>query len=135
MIVDLTYYNKELNAEIDSVIGEKFNLIERMKMKGIGSRRMIIENFSTEYKPAKSNFNDTQYANIELRPKGIIVHITKGINNYGWIIPFFRLSIFNTSFLSIHSEGAYLNLNKLKSLRENKDFIRKLMVNKLKTTN
>ena len=135
MIVDLTYYNKELNAEIDSVIGEKFNLIERMKMKGIGSRRMIIENFSTEFKLVKSNFNDTQYANIELRPKGIIVHITKGINNYGWIIPFFRLSIFNTSFLSIHSEGAYLNLNKLKSLRENKDFIRKLMVNKLKTTN
>lgn len=135
MIVDLTYYNKELNAEIDSVIGEKFNLIERMKMKGIGSRRMIIENFSAEFKLVKSNFNDTQYANIELRPKGIIVHITKGINNYGWIIPFFRLSIFNTSFLSIHSEGAYLNLNKLKSLRENKDFIRKLMVNKLKTTN
>ena len=135
MIVDLTYYNKELNAEIDSVIGEKFNLIERMKMKGIGSRRMIIENFSAEFKLVKSNFNDTQYANIELRPKGIIVHITKGINNYGWIIPFFRLSIFNTSFLSIHSEGAYFNLNKLKSLRENKDFIRKLMVNKLKTTN
>ena len=62
MIVDLTYYNKELNAEIDSVIGGKFNLIERMKMKGIGSRRMIIENFSTEFKLAKSNFNDTQYA-------------------------------------------------------------------------
>ncbi len=131
MILNLTYYSKENNNKIDAILGEKFNLIKRLKLKGTGSRRMIIENFSSHFIKVKSNFNDIQYANIELRPKGIVVHITKGIENYGWIIPFFRLSIFSSNFFSIHSEGAYINFNKLKSLKENKHFIRKLLLNQL----
>ena len=134
MIKNLSYYDKEINEEINDLLGEQYNLFNKIKMNGIGSRRMIIENFSPEFIFVKSDFNDIQYANIELRPKGILVHITKGIQNFGWAIPFYKLSIFNTSFFSIHSEGAYLNLNKSKSVNENKDFIRKLMHLKLIAT-
>ena len=134
MIKNLSYYDKEINEEINDLLGERYNLFNKIKMNGIGSRRMIIENFSPEFIFVKSDFNDIQYANIELRPKGILVHITKGIQNFGWAIPFYKLSIFHTSFFSIHSEGAYLNLNKSKSVNENKDFIRKLMHLKLIAT-
>ena len=131
MILNLTYYNKENNMKIDEVLGFKFNLIKSLKLKGTGSRRMIIENFSSHFSKVKSDFNDIQYANVELRPKGIVVHINKGIENYGWIIPYFRLSIFSSNFFSIHSEGAFINFNKSKSLTENKHFIRKLLLNQL----
>ena len=47
MILNLTYYSKENNNKIDAILGEKFNLIKRLKLKGTGSRRMIIENFSS----------------------------------------------------------------------------------------
>ena len=134
MIKNLTYFDKEINSEINELIGNKYNLFSRLKMKGIGSRRMIIEHFSPEFIFVKSDLNDIQYANIELRPKGILIHITKGIQNFGWAIPFFKLSIFNTSYFSIHSDGAFINLNKSKSLKENKDFIRKLMHLKLIAT-
>ena len=67
-------------------------------------------------------------------PKGILVHITKGIQNFGWAIPFFINYLFFIPLFQYPFRGAYLNLNKSKSVNENKDFIRKLMHLKLIAT-
>ena len=64
MIKNLSYYDKEINEEINDLLGEQYNLFNKIKMNGIGSRRMIIENFSPEFIFVKSDFNDIQYANI-----------------------------------------------------------------------
>ena len=68
-----------------------------------------------------------QYGSIEIRPKGILVHINLGLDTYAWTIPFFRLSVFNGDFFTIHGNGDYIQFNKEKSWKENHTFLQKII--------
>lgn len=133
MFLNTTYQTKEQTELIESIVGKRISVLEAIKMKGIGSRRMIISETSNEIKIKLRKFRDINYGNIELRPKGILVHISCGVNNYTWCIPAFRLAIFHTEKLSIHSEGNYISF-KGKALLENKKFIKKLLNHKIKSS-
>ena len=124
---NITYKNKETEKEINAEMGKPFGLIEKLRLGGIGSRRMIIENFSEDLKNLALKVSGIQYANIELRPNGIIVHINQGIYTHAWTIPYFRLSIFNGDFFTIHGGGSHIQFNKEKSWKENKDFLQKIV--------
>ena len=126
-LYNITYKNKETENEINVEMGKPFGLIEKLKLGGIGSRRMIIENFSEDIKNLKLKVSGIQYANIELRPNGIIVHINQGIYTHAWTIPYFRLSVFNGDFFTIHGEGSHIKFNKEKSWKENKEFLQKIV--------
>ncbi|MEC8617907.1 MAG: hypothetical protein VXY28_09365 [Bacteroidota bacterium] len=124
---NITYKNKETEKEINAEMGKPFGLIEKLRLGGIGSRRMIIENFSEDISSLALKVSGIQYANIELRPNGIIVHINQGIYTHAWTIPYFRLSIFNGDFFTIHGGGSHIQFNKEKSWKENKDFLQKIV--------
>ena len=124
---NITYKNKETEKEINAEMGKPFGLIEKLKLGGIGSRRMIIENFSEDIKNLTLKVSGIQYANIELRPNGIIVHINQGIYTHAWTIPYFRLSVFNGDFFTIHGGGSHIQFNKEKSWKENKEFLQKIV--------
>tara|TARA_B100000989_G_scaffold232549_1_gene179344 strand:+ start:292 stop:705 length:414 start_codon:yes stop_codon:yes gene_type:complete len=126
-LYNITYKNKETEKEINAEMGKPFGLIEKLKLGGIGSRRMIIENFSEDIKNLALKVSGIQYANIELRPNGIIVHINQGIYTHAWTIPYFRLSVFNGDFFTIHGGGSHIQFNKEKSWKENKDFLQKIV--------
>ena len=126
-LYNITYKNKETEKEINAEMGKPFGLIEKLKLGGIGSRRMIIENFSEDIKNLTLKVSGIQYANIELRPNGIIVHINQGIYTHAWTIPYFRLSIFNGDFFTIHGGGSHIQFNKEKSWKENKEFLQKIV--------
>lgn len=126
-LYNITYKNKETEKEINAEMGKPFGLIEKLKLGGIGSRRMIIENFSEDIKNLKLKVSGIQYANIELRPNGIIVHINQGIYTHAWTIPYFRLSVFNGDFFTIHGGGSHIKFNKEKSWKENKEFLQKIV--------
>ena len=126
-LYNITYKNKETEREINAEMGKPFGLIEKLKLGGIGSRRMIIENFSEDIKNLKLKVSGIQYANIELRPNGIIVHINQGIYTHAWTIPYFRLSVFNGDFFTIHGGGSHIQFNKEKSWKENKEFLQKIV--------
>ncbi len=126
-LYNITYKNKETEKEINVEMGKPFGLIEKLKLGGIGSRRMIIENFSEDIKNLKLKVSGIQYANIELRPNGIIVHINQGIYTHAWTIPYFRLSVFNGDFFTIHGGGSHIKFNKEKSWKENKEFLQKIV--------
>ncbi|MEC7998576.1 MAG: hypothetical protein VX128_01505 [Bacteroidota bacterium] len=126
-LYNITYKNKETEKEINAEMGKPFGLIEKLKLGGIGSRRMIIENFSEDIKNLKLKVSGIQYANIELRPNGIIVHINQGIYTHAWTIPYFRLSVFNGDFFTIHGGGSHIQFNKEKSWKENKEFLQKIV--------
>ena len=126
-LYNITYKNKETEKEINTEMGKPFSLIEKLKLGGIGSRRMIIENFSEDIKNLTLKVSGIQYANIELRPNGIIVHINQGIYTHAWTIPYFRLSIFNGDFFTIHGGGSHIQFNKEKSWKENKEFLQKIV--------
>ena len=126
-LYNITYKNKETEKEINVEMGKPFGLIEKLKLGGIGSRRMIIENFSEDIKNLTLKVSGIQYANIELRPNGIIVHINQGIYTHAWTIPYFRFSVFNGDFFTIHGGGSHIQFNKEKSWKDNKEFLQKIV--------
>ncbi len=126
-LYNITYKNKETEKEINAEMGNPFGLIEKLRIGGIGSRRMIIENFSEDLKNLALKVSGIQYANIELRPNGVIIHINQGIYTHAWTIPYFRLSIFNGDFFTVHGGGSHIQFNKEKSWKENKEFLQKIV--------
>ena len=126
-IYNITYKNKETDKIINENMGNAYGIIEKIKLKGIGSRRLIIENFSPDISHLELKVSGIQYANIEIRPNGIIVHINQGIYTYAWTIRFHHLNIYNGDYLTIHGEGSFIQFNKEKSWKENKSFLQKLV--------
>ena len=127
MIFNTTYNNQEYDEESELLVGKKFTLFERIKRGGIGSGRLIIEKTSTKLNLGKLKFSEIDYGNIELRPKGIIVHYTRKLERFSWVIPYYRLVIYNTQFFSIHGNGNFIQFSKNRNYNENKKFINHMM--------
>ena len=126
-IYNISYKDKETDKLINEEMGNAYSLIKKLQIGGIGSRRLIIEYFSENMNHLKLKVSGLQYGNIEIRPKGIILHINQGIYTYAWTIPFFRLSIYNGDFFTIHGNGNYIQFDKEKSWKENRNFLQKLI--------
>lgn len=127
MIFNTTHRDKDATATINDLIGKPYSFIESIKMKGTGSKRMIVDDVSLSFKSILNQVSDINYGSIELREKGILVHITKGHKNFSWAIPFYQLHIYNTSTYSIHAQGNFVRFKKNKTYKENKKFLDKLL--------
>lgn len=127
MIYNTTHANKDAEVTITDLVGESYSFIEAIKMKGVGSKRMVIEDVSPGFKSILNSVSDINYGNIEIRKKGIIVHITKGLKNYSWALPFYQLHIYKTDGYSIHGQGNFVRFKVNKLLKENKKFLDKLL--------
>lgn len=132
MIFNTTHTDKETSKEIDTLLGKPFTFLQSIKLRGTGSKRMIIDEVSVGFKNIMNTVSDLNYGNIELREKGILVHINKGLKNFSWAIPFYQLHIYKTSGFSIHGQGNFVRFKSNKLLKENKKFIEKLMDCKIK---
>jgi hypothetical protein len=127
MILNTTYTNKDNDATIDCLVGKPYSFFTKLRMKGIGSGRMIIDKVSPKLQRALLNGPDLNYANIELRPKGILVRITRRLDNFTWIIPYYQLYTYMTNGLSIHGQGEFLHFRNDRFYKNNKEFIRKML--------
>lgn len=127
MILNTTYTNKDNDTLINDLVGNSYGFLKRLQMKGIGSGRMIIEKVSPKLERALLNGPDLNYANIELRPKGILVRITRRLDNFTWIIPYYQLYTYRSKGLSIHGQGEFLKFRNDRFLKNNKEFIKKMI--------
>lgn len=127
MLFDTSHKNEEYIKESNKLLGKTFLILEKIKMRGVGSGRLIIEKICSELKPKNMQTIDISYASIELRPKGIVIHFSNRLDRYSWVIPYYRLVIFNTEILSIHSNGKFIQFKKDKNYQGNKKFIKKMM--------
>ncbi len=132
MILNTTHYNSEHKQIIADLVGSPFSLVQKLKMKGIGSKRMIVDEVSPNMQSMINKVSDINYANIELRPKGIMVMINKGLKNFTWVIPYYQLVIYKTNGSSIHAQGRFVHFRNSKTFRENKKFFDKLLDQKVK---
>ena len=105
MVLETTYHNKEYKQLIEDVVGEPFSFFEALRRGGIGSKRLIVNNFSPNLNFITNSVSDINYANIELRKKGILVMINKGLKNFTWAIPFYQLVFFKSDMTSIHAQA------------------------------
>jgi hypothetical protein len=127
MVFDTTYKNENFNDESAILVGKKFSLLERMKLKGIGSSRMIIKEISPKLNLGTLKYSETDYGNIEIRPKGVIIHYTRKLERFSWVVPYYQLVIYNTQFFSIHANGNYIQFLKNNNYIANKKFINKIV--------
>lgn len=132
MILNTTHYNAKHKSIITDLIGSSYSLVQKLKMKGVGCKRMIVDDVSPNMKSMMNIVSDTNYANIELRPKGILVMINKGLKNFTWIIPYYHLVIYKTNGASIHAQGRFIHFRNNKTFKENKKFFDKLLNEKVK---
>jgi hypothetical protein len=132
MILNTTHHNAEHKQIIADLIGSSFSLVQKLKLGGVGSKRMIIDNVSPNMKSMMNVVSDINYANIELRPKGILVMINQGLKNFTWIIPYYQLVIYKTNGSSIYAQGRFVHFRNSKTFKENKKFFDKLLDQKVK---
>ena len=132
MLLNTTHTNKENNKLIDDIVGKPFSLIQSIKMRGVGSKRMIVDEVSPNMASILNTVSDINYGNIELRPIGILIHITKGLQNFTWAIPYYQLVVYKINGSSIHSNGKFIHFRNNKTFKENKKFFDKLMNEKIK---
>ena len=131
MVLDTTYYNKEHKQLFHNFVGNSYTFIQALKRRGVGSKRMIVDKVSPNLNSILNTVSDLNYANIEMRKNGILIHITKGLKNFTWAIPFYHLVLYKTDGISIHAQGKFIHFKKSKSFYENKNFLRSLMEEKV----
>lgn len=131
MVLDTTNYNKDHKSLIDEFVGKPYSFWEALKRGGVGSKRMIVDKLSPNLGYIANSISDINYANIELRKRGVLIHITKGLRNFTWAIPFYHLVFYKTNFTSIHAQGKYIHFKNSKTFKENKTFFKNLMQEKI----
>lgn len=130
MLLNHTAHDPDDNKLIDELVGKEFPILDKIMMLGTGSEKMIITACSEFFKPALSKHQETNYGSIEIRTKGVIVHLNNGQWYHVWCIPFYRLAIYQTDNLGIHAEGKMIQFRLKKN--QNKSFIQKLLTEKAK---
>ena len=127
MIYNRTLFDKDEAKEINTILGDSFSFFQILKLRGIGSSRFVVDSVSEKLSQTMNKVSDVNYCSIELRPKGILVNITQQINLFSWVIPYYKLVIFNSNTFSIHANGSYIKMVKDKNYSNNKNFISKML--------
>lgn len=131
MLLNTTYTNKDHEAMINDLVGKPFGILMRIQMKGIGSGRMIIDKVSPKLAQTLLNGADINYANLELRPGGILVRITRRLDNFTWILPYYQLYIYMSRGFTIHGKGDFIRFRNDRFLKDNIEFIKKMQDRKV----
>ena len=94
MLRNVSYNRPKIKAEIDDAVGKAFTLMERIKMGGIGSGKLVITTSSKHIHNLMILDSYRNVCSIELRPKGIILNFRSILETYGLIIPYYKLKIY-----------------------------------------
>ena len=130
MIYNSTYTDIEKDIETETLVGKKYNLIKTIRLGGIGSKRLIVDELSINFKKLIQQKNDIIYSNIELRKKGIIVYVVDGQKRFTWVIPYYKLVIYKTPSFSIHSNGNFIRYSNKLNHKQNLVFLKKVLDHK-----
>ena len=130
MIYNSTYTDIEKDIETDNLVGKKYNLIKTIRLGGIGSKRLIVDELGINFKKLIQQKNDIIYSNIELRKKGIIVYVVDGQKRFTWVIPYYKLVIYKTPSFSIHSKGNFIRYSNKLNHKQNLVFLKKVLDHK-----
>ncbi len=128
MIFDITYTQKEVDDAIDDLVGAPFNFIERLKLGGIGSERVMIKETSEDLGHYLQYVDAPNFCNFELRPTGVIIHINYRTQDIAWVVPYRKLSIYRSGHgVKLYCDTSFLQIEKVYKGSNIKQFIEKLM--------
>jgi hypothetical protein len=94
MLLNISYNQPEIRKKIIAEVGVPFTLMERFKLKGIGSPKLHITSVSIDIHNLLVLDQNTNVCNIEMRPKGIIVMFRALLETYALVIPYYKLNLY-----------------------------------------
>ena len=94
MIKNLSYNSKKNKKLLLEIVGRPLSFMERLKLRGIGSNKLVITDASKEIVDLLRLDNNINYCNIEIRKNGIIIRFRSLLETYGLIIPYYKLVIY-----------------------------------------
>ena len=127
MLKNISYNNPKIIDEINNYVGKPYTILQRLKIGGIGSSKLIINSADSIIENLLNLDNNLNYCNIEIRPKGIIIHFKSLLETYGLIVPFYKLKIFkgNANEYSIYIDNFFIKVNA--SEKNEHDFFKKIL--------
>ena len=94
MLRNVSYNNSIISNEIEILVGKQFTILERIKMKGIGSSNLLIQYSNDKINNLLNLDNNLNKCNIEIRPKGIIIRFKVLLETYALVMPYYKLKVF-----------------------------------------
>jgi hypothetical protein len=127
MLKNISYNNPKIIDEINNYVGKPYTILKRLKIGGIGSSKLIINSADSIIENLLKLDNNLNYCNIEIRPKGIIIHFKSLLETYGLIVPFYKLKIFKgkANEYSIYIDNFFIKVNA--SEKNEHDFLKKIL--------
>ncbi len=140
MIKNLSYNSKKINLVLLELVGRPFSFIERLKLGGIGSNKLVIADASKEIVELLRLDNNVNYCNIEIRKNGLIIRFRSLLETYGLIIPYYKLIIYkgesniyslykDTSYIKFFADNKSTSLFMKKIIRLKTDYLNKTGLN------
>lgn len=132
MLVNVTHNDPEIRLQIKKLVGSPFSLFTRLKMKRIGSPKLLITKASIDITRIINQDQTINTCNIELRPYGIIIGFHKRLEIYNLVIPYYKLIIYKaasdeyTFFIDQH----YIKVLAKSSQKTTLQFIDEIIFNK-----
>lgn len=127
MLKNISYNNPKIIDEINNYVGKPYTILKRLKIGGIGSSKLIINSADSIIENLLNLDNNLNYCNVEIRPKGIIIHFKSLLETYGLIVPFYKLKIFKgkANEYSIYIDNFFIKVNA--SEQNEHDFFKKIL--------
>jgi hypothetical protein len=132
VLFDLTYNSRDVNRQIDAAIGRPWGIFSKKRWQGIGSERLVVSNATGKVEQLFGGRFTQNFANIELRPRGVLIRVRYRLEVYGIVIPFAKLTLFknNPGEVNIHFDGDKITLRNYQGRAVNQHFISKLLAEK-----
>lgn len=96
MLINDSYNHKEVNRQVIKAVGKPYGLLERIKMKGIGSPRLVMLESSPQIDQLMKLDNNVNWCFIEMRPEGIIIRFRSLLETFALVIPYWKLVVYKT---------------------------------------
>lgn len=133
MLFNISHNDKKTTQKINDLVGKSFSFLENIKLKGIGSPRLIITKSSSKIEAILHKNNAIKYANIELRPQGIIIGFQSQLEVYALVIPFYKLVIFKPgNSITFHVDAHFVSIDCSKNYSKIASFLAKVDSLKMK---
>ena len=87
MIRNVTYNNPQIEREVNAAVGKAFGLMQRLKLRGTGSPKLLIVKASEGFEEYLTATSDLNYCQVELRPAGLLVRFRYLLETMAWVLP------------------------------------------------
>lgn len=122
--------SKSLSKEL---VGKRYSLKMQFILGCCQSTKMKILSFHGSKWPTQTGYhaktNDSGC--IELRPRGIVVHLNINDQKVYWIVPFYKLNLFRSNGIHIYADGHKISLIENSQYRNRNSVFLKMLLSKI----